>query len=54
MLLLAGIALWVGAMLLLWGREIRRERRRPSLADRLAPYQQPRIGDEAEEWLRRQ
>ena len=45
----AGLLLWAGPALLLdaW---IRRQRR-PTLAERLAPYQQRHVSDEAEEWL---
>ncbi len=45
----AGLLLWAGTALLLdaW---IRRQRR-PTLAERLAPYQPRHVADEAEEWL---
>ena len=44
-----GLLVWAGTTLLLdaW---IKRQRR-PSLAERLAPYQQRHVSDEAEEWL---
>ena len=44
--------IWAGSGLVLdsW---LRRERP-PDLAERLAPFQQPWIADEAEKWLRHQ
>jgi hypothetical protein len=40
---------WVGATLLI--DACVRRRRRPSLAERLAPFVQPSVADEARRWL---
>ena len=44
-----GLLVWAGTTLLLdaWMKR----QRSPSLAERLAPYQQRHVSDEAEEWL---
>jgi len=42
---------WVSGMYLLFTA---RHRRRPRLADRLAPFAPTPLADEVEEWLRRQ
>ena len=45
----ADLLMWAGTTLLLdaWMKR----QRSPSLAERLAPYQQRHVSDEAEEWL---
>ena len=51
-LLVAGLLVWAGASLLI-GAWIR-SRNRPDLAERLLPYCQPTLPQEAAEWLRQQ
>lgn len=48
----AFVLLWAGSTLILsaWAER----RRRPVLAERLAPFQRPWIVDEAEQWLRQE
>ena len=45
------VMMWAGFWLLVDG--LSRRGRQKDLAERLAPFQ-PTVGDEAEEWLRRQ
>jgi hypothetical protein len=51
LLTVADLLLWVGVALLLdaW---LDRRRQRPSLSERLMPYQDPSVADGAEAWLR--
>ncbi len=49
MVVAVGFLIWVGVTLLLWDRQLRRER--PSLAERLEPYYEPGVAVEAERWL---
>lgn len=48
---IAGMLVWMGSALLIdaWMRS-----RRPSLSDRLAPFQRQWVADEVEDWLRKQ
>jgi hypothetical protein len=50
LLIVAGLLMWAGTTMLIdaWMRR----QRRPTLAERLAPYQPRHVSDEAEEWLR--
>ena len=49
LIIVVGLLAWAGTILLLdaWMKR----QRRPSLAERLAPYQQRHVSHEAEEWL---
>jgi hypothetical protein len=52
LLIVAGLLLWAGATLLI--EACQQRSRRPSLTERLRPFQPYTLADEAEVWLWRQ